>query len=181
MKTSNEFFDNCFQKNIQSLQIFIFFLLYSNQKRFPKLPGLVGKCCQIFGIFSLLIPKAYLMSLIVGNDNYTLAFGGLYLLEFIVMISFNKLFWSSFGSKHICTCTIHNWGGGVSQIDKVSWFQVHEMSRHGDPGRFWNHQRKSQRRFWTVLYNTVSTYKNVNFSSFCRITGTLESEIDIGP
>ena len=43
------------------------------------------------------------MSLIVGNDNYTLAFGGLYLLEFIVMISFNKIFWSSFGSKHIWT------------------------------------------------------------------------------
>jgi hypothetical protein len=99
MQTPDEFFSNCFQKNIQSLQIFIFFLLYSNQKRFPKLPGLVGKCCQIFGIFSLLIPKAYLMSLIVGNDNYTLAFGGLYLLEFIVMISFNKIFWSSFGGK----------------------------------------------------------------------------------
>ena len=77
------------------------FLLFSNQKRFPKLPGFVGKCCQIFGIFSLLIPKAYLMSLIVGNDNCTLAFGGLYMLEFIVMISFNKIFWSSFGSKHI--------------------------------------------------------------------------------
>ena len=86
---------------IQSLQIFVFFLLFSNQKRFPKLPGLVGKCCQIFGIFSLLIPKAYLMSLIVGNDNYTMAFGGLYLLEFIVMISFNKIFWGSFGGKHI--------------------------------------------------------------------------------
>ena len=146
---------------IQPLQIFIFFLLYSNQKRFPKLPGLVGKCCQIFGIFSLLIPKAYLMSLIVGNDNYTLAFGGLYLLEFIVMISFNKIFWSSFGGKHICT--IHNWGGGVSQIDKMSWFQVHEISQQGDPGtgRFQNHQRKTHRRFWTVLYYTVSTSKNV--------------------
>ena len=90
-------------KNIQALLIFIFFLLFSNKKRFPKLPGFVGKCCQIFGIFSLLIPKAYLMSLIVGNDSCTLAFGGLYLLEFIVMISFNKIFWSSFGSKHICT------------------------------------------------------------------------------
>ena len=101
MKTSDEFFSNCFQKNIQSLQIFIFFLLYSNQKRFPKLPGLVGKCCQIFGIFSLLIPKAYLMSLIVGNDNCTLAFGGLYLLEFIALICFNKIFWGSFGGKHI--------------------------------------------------------------------------------
>ena len=101
VKTSDEFFSNCFQKNIQALQILIFFLLFSNKKRFPKLPGFVGKCCQIFGIFSLLIPKAYLMSLIVGNDNCTLAFGGLYMLEFIVMISFNKIFWSSFGSKHI--------------------------------------------------------------------------------
>ena len=101
MKTSDEFFSNCFQNNIQALQILIFFLLFSNKKRFPKLPGFVGKCCQIFGIFSLLIPKAYLMSLIVGNDNCTLAFGGLYLLEFIVMISFNKIFWGSFGGKHI--------------------------------------------------------------------------------
>ena len=88
-------------KNIQALLIFIFFLLFSNKKRFPKLPGFVGKCCQIFGIFSLLIPKAYLMSLIVGNDSCTLAFGGLYLLEFIVMICFNKIFWGSFGGKHI--------------------------------------------------------------------------------
>ena len=101
VNTSDEFFNNSFQKKIQALQIFIFFLLFSNKKRFPKLPGFVGKCCQIFGIFSLLIPKAYLMSLIVGNDSCTLAFGGLYLLEFIVMICFNKIFWGSFGGKHI--------------------------------------------------------------------------------
>ena len=90
-----------FKRKFKHYKSSSFFLLFSNKKRFPKLPGFVGKCCQIFGIFSLLIPKAYLMSLIVGNDNCTLAFGGLYLLEFIIMICFNKIVWGTFGGKHI--------------------------------------------------------------------------------
>ena len=74
--------------------------IFAVHKRFPKLPGIIGIFSQVVGVISLLIPKGYFVSLILINDEYTLAYGGLYFLEFCIIMGFNKCLWGSFGCKY---------------------------------------------------------------------------------